>query len=187
HETPLAGPFDARPTLLGDSSLIGDSAGLAGGKQGFVASLNLGPPLARRGLTDLFSTRVERCSVLPASPSCDPPLRAGRLRLRPNPIRRGSRGRLTFRLSRAAGVSVVIERRTAGTRRGRRCVASKRRGRRCSRFRRKAVLSKDGRGGRNSLRIGTKRLPRGRYRARLRAVDAIGAGAPERRLRFRIR
>ena len=49
------------------------------------------------------------------------------------------------------------------------------------------MLSKDGRGGRNSLRVATKRLPKGRYRARMRAVDAIGVRSPERRLRFRIR
>ena len=187
QEVPLAAPFDARPTIAGDSSLIGDTAGLAGGKQGFIATLNLGPPLARGALTSLFSTQVERCSVVPASPRCDPRLRVSGVRLRPNSIRRRRRGRLTFRLSRAAGVSVVIERRSAGTRRGGRCAAPRRRGRPCARFRRKAVLSKDGRAGRNSMRIATKRLPKGRYRARVRAVDAIGARSAERRLGFRIR
>ena len=187
HEVPLAGPFNARPTLLGGSSLIGDTAGLAGARQGFAASFNLGPPLAPRGLTDLFSARVERCSVVPAAPRCDPPLRLSGLRLRPNSIRRGGRGRLNFRLSRPAGVSVAIERRSVGTRRGRRCVAPRRSGRRCSRFRRRAVLSKDGRAGRNSLPVGTKRLPRGRYRARARAVDAIGVRSRERRLAFTVR
>ena len=187
QEVPLAGPFNARPTLAGGSSLIGDTAGLAGARQGFVASFNLGPPLAPRGLSDLFSARAERCSVVPVAPRCDPPLRLSGLRLRPNPIRRGRRGRLTFRLSRAAGVSVAIERRRAGTRRGRRCGAPRRRGRRCFRFGRRAVLSKDGRAGRNSLRVATKRLPRGRYRARMRAVDAIGVRSRERRVAFRIR
>jgi len=187
HETPLAGPFDARPTLAGDSSLIGDTAGLAGRSHGFLATFNLGPPLARRGLTDLFSARVERCSVAPASPHCDPRLRLGAVRLRPNPVRRRRRARLSFRLSRPAGVSVAIERRVRGTRRGARCAGPRRRGRRCWRYRRSAVLSKDGRGGHNALRFGTKRLPRGRYRARVRAVDAIGMRSGERRLRFRIR
>ena len=125
--------------------------------------------------------------MVPASPRYNPRLRVSGVRLRPNSIRRRRRGRLTFRLSRAAGVSVVIERRSAGTRRGGRCAAPRRRGRPCARFRRKAVLSKDGRAGRNSMRIATKRLPKGRYRARVRAVDAIGARSAERRLGFRIR
>lgn len=187
HEEALAGPFDTRRTLRGDGSLIGDTGGLVGGKQGFVATFNLGPPLASNGLSDLFSARIERCSVLLSSGSCDPPLRLSRLRIRPRSIRHGRRARLSLRLSRAAGVAAVVERRRTGSRRGRRCVALRRRGRRCTRFARKRVLSIDGRAGRNSLSVATRRLPRGRYRIRVRAVDAIGSRSPERRLRFRVR
>ena len=187
REMPLAGPFDARPTLAGDSSFIGDTAGLAGSRHGFVATFNLGAPLARRGVTDLFSSRVERCSVVPSAAACDPPLRVRGLRVRPNPIPRRRRGRIAFRLSRPAGVSVQVELRGAGTRRGKRCAAPRPRGRRCVRFRRKAVLSRDGRAGSNSIGFSTRRLPKGSYRARVRAVDAIGVRSPERRVSFRIR
>lgn len=187
QEAPLTGPFDVRSTFSGDESLIGDTAGLAGTKDGFVATFNAGPPLARRGPTELFSARVQRCSVRVSAPVCDPPLGLGAVRLRPRRIRRGRAGRLSLRLSRPAGVSVLIERRLAGGRRGRRCVAPRRGRPRCTRFQRKRVLSFDGHAGRNSARVTARRLPRGRYRARVFAVDVIGGVSPERRVSFRIR
>jgi hypothetical protein len=96
--------------------------------------------------------------------------RAAALRRKP---KRGTTFRYT--LSEAARVSIAIERRlrgrTARYRRIGRLVAQKLAGRRSTRF---------------SGRLRGRPLRPGRYRARVVAVDSLGARSSPRRLRFRV-
>lgn len=105
----------------------------------------------------------------------------------------------TFRytLSEAARVTITIERTLPGRRarvRGRtRCLKPTRRNRRarkCSRYRRSGALSGQEQPGSQSTpfsgRLRGKALRPGRYRARIVALDSLGARSSERRLAFRV-
>jgi hypothetical protein len=100
------------------------------------------------------------------------------------------RGRFVFRLSGAAQVTITIEQRLRGRRRGRRCVRP-RPGlrRRCTRFRRRGRLFRAGRAGANRVfftgRIGRRALPAGRYRATITATNTGGPSRP-RTTNFRV-
>ena len=88
-------------------------------------------------------------------------------------------GRFRFRLSAAAQVKIVIQRKLAGRRRRERCVRP-RPGlrRRCVRYRRRGRLERDLQAGRKRVRfsgrIGRKPLAAGTYRALITAVNAGG-------------
>jgi hypothetical protein len=94
-----------------------------------------------------------------------------RVRFKPHRLRAGRRGKLSLRLSEKAKLTVLVQRRRHG------------------KFRRFATLVKLAVGpGPVKLRIGPKvkgkRLRRGRYRLRLRALDAAGNRSRTRRIGF---
>jgi uncharacterized repeat protein (TIGR01451 family) len=91
-----------------------------------------------------------------------------RVRLTKAVLRAGGRAALTFRLSERARVTFRVERRASG-----RWIAARRP------FRRRAA------GGRNRVRFAAARRI-GRYRVRVRALDADGYRSAERRARFRV-
>jgi hypothetical protein len=110
-------------------------------------------------------------------------------------VKRGT----TFRysLSEAAKVTITIERKLTGRRvkrKGKRVCAKptrkNRKKRKCTRYKRAGRLIADKQAGRQSTpfsgRFKGKALRRGRYRARIVAVDPQGARSAERRLSFRI-
>jgi hypothetical protein len=106
-------------------------------------------------------------------------------------LARGARFR--YRLSEAASVRVRIERRLAGRRVGKRCLAPRKRlrkRRRCTRHRLAGTVRFTGKPGRNSSffsgRIGKRALRRGRYRALLVATDPAGNRSRTRTVRFRV-
>jgi len=102
----------------------------------------------------------------------------GRRRTPVDALSRG--GAFRYRLNAAAQVTIVIQRKLAGRRRGRRCVAP-RPGlrRRCARYGRRGALRRNGRVGRNRVRfsgrIGRRALAPGAYRATITAVNAGGS------------
>jgi hypothetical protein len=89
---------------------------------------------------------------------------------------RGRRARFDFRLAAAARVRIVIARRVAGQRSGRRCVKPRRgrRARRCNRYVRVRTLRAAARAGGNSAALRTRSLAPGRYRATLTATNVAG-------------
>jgi hypothetical protein len=102
-----------------------------------------------------------------------------------------------YRLSEAALVTITIERQLPGRRvrvRGKnRCVKPTRRNshaRKCKRYRRAGKLSAREQAGSQSMpfsgRLRGRPLRPGRYRARIVAVDSLGAKSSERRLKFRV-
>jgi hypothetical protein len=103
-------------------------------------------------------------------------------------VKRGT----TFRyaLSEAATVTIVIERKARGGRVRGRCRKPARGRRPCTRWLRAVTLSPAEQAGRQSTFFGGRArgraLPPGRYRARIRARDGLGARSAERRLAFRI-
>jgi hypothetical protein len=107
---------------------------------------------------------------------------AGGLRLSPARIaRRGRRARpiprVTFTLSEAASVQLVLQRKIKGRRVGTRCSTRPRTGRRCTILRRALpVQTVAGKQGANSARLSSRvrRLARGDYRLSLVATDAAG-------------
>ena len=108
--------------------------------------------------------------------------------------RRAKRGsRIVIGLSEAATVRFTVQRRLRGRRRGRRCVAPKRApagAKRCVRWKRRGVLRREAKAGRNryrfSGRVRRRALRLGRHRLRAVAVDADGNRSRERRARFRV-
>jgi hypothetical protein len=97
--------------------------------------------------------------------------RITRVRFKPHRLRAGHRGRLSLRLSENAKLTVLVQRRKG------------------KRFRRFATIVRKSAGpGPLKLRIGPKvkgkRLRRGRYRLRLRALDAAGNRSRTRRIGF---
>jgi hypothetical protein len=106
-------------------------------------------------------------------------------------VKRGTTFR--YQLSEAAAVTIVIERKASGRRAGKRCVKPNRKNRKhhgCKRWIRAGTLRAAEASGSQSTaftgRFGRHALPRGRYRARIRAKDALGALSAERRLAFRV-
>jgi hypothetical protein len=106
-------------------------------------------------------------------------------------VKRGTR--FVYTVSEPAEVRIVIERSLPGRRSGKRCVkptARNRGARRCRRYRKVTTLRTPAPAGRRATRfsgrVRRRALARGRYRARLVAIDPAGGRSPERRLRFRI-
>lgn len=97
-------------------------------------------------------------------------------KLSPGSVVRGRRARFTFRLTAAARARIIIDRRAAGQRRGRRCVKPRRgrRARRCSRYVRVRTLRATARAGSSIVALRTRSLAPGRYRATLTAANAAG-------------
>lgn len=110
---------------------------------------------------------------------------------RPGAARAPKGTRFRYTLSQDAKVTVTVERKASGRRKGRRCVKP-RAGlrRRCTRFVRQGALTKQSPTGANSLpfsgKLGRRTLKPGRYRARLVAVNAAGQRSKESRLSFTI-
>jgi hypothetical protein len=101
-------------------------------------------------------------------------------------------GRFRYTLNRAARVTIVIQRRLAGRRKGRRCVRPTKRlrcNRRCARYQRRGALTRSGRAGPNTVafsgRIGSRALAPGFYRATIKATNTAGS-SPPRRTTFKI-
>jgi hypothetical protein len=102
--------------------------------------------------------------------------------------------RIRFELSEAAKVVATFERKTAGIRSGKRCVAKSRKhrhGKACTRYVRAGTLTRRSEpAGADAIaftgRLGKHRLAAGRYRMRLRATDAAGNGSREETASFRI-
>jgi hypothetical protein len=98
-----------------------------------------------------------------------------------------------YRLSEAAVVTIKLQRRVAGRRKGGRCVRPTRelaRAKRCNRYVAAGKLTRAGAPGRVSVpfsgRIGRRALPLGSYRATLRAADSAGNRSAPSRVTFRI-
>ena len=135
-----------------------------------------------------------------ASPAlCTEAVRLTRLTMSKRRFRRRGRRAARFRytLSEPATVRIRIERARAGRRvrrnGKRRCVRptrQNRRRRRCTRYRFVARLSANEAAGRQSTRfsgrVRGRRLRPGRYRVRVRAIDAQGTESAERRITFRV-
>jgi Tol biopolymer transport system component len=109
--------------------------------------------------------------------------------------RRAKRGTtFRFRLSENAAVRIVVARKLAGRRKGKRCVAPTRklrRAKRCSRFKTRHTLrrAKDVAGLNRiaySGRVGRTKLRPGTYRATLTATDAAGNRSRARTVSFRV-
>jgi hypothetical protein len=98
--------------------------------------------------------------------------------------------RFVYTLSAPAKVTITIQRKAAGRKKGKRCVKP-RRGlhKRCTRYVRKGALTAQSKAGQNSVAFSGKlrrhKLSPGKYRATLVAVDSAGRSKP-RRLSFTI-
>jgi hypothetical protein len=106
-------------------------------------------------------------------------------------VKRGTTFR--YELSEAATVTIVIERKASGRRAGKRCVKPNRKNRKhhgCKRWVKTGTVRAAEQSGSQSTaftgRFGKHALAPGRYRARIRAKDALGALSAERRLAFRV-
>jgi hypothetical protein len=98
-----------------------------------------------------------------------------------------------YRLSEAAVVTIKVQRRVAGRRKGGRCVKPTRklaRAKRCNRYVAAGKLTRAGVPGKVSVpfsgRIGRRALPLGNYRATLTATDLAGNRSAPSRVTFRI-
>ena len=105
----------------------------------------------------------------------------------------GPGARVSYVLAKPANVVFTVQRKLAGRRAGRRCVApraSNRRARRCVRTRRFGSFREQGVEGTNVLRfsgrVGGRRLAPGRYQLVAVASDATGTRSKPRTLNFRI-
>ena len=83
--------------------------------------------------------------------------------------------RFSVRLSEAASLRVTIEKRTAGKRKGKKCLAPKkgRSGKKCVRYVKVRSFRKAGKAGDNTVSMGKKLKPAS-YRLSLAAVDTAG-------------
>jgi hypothetical protein len=98
--------------------------------------------------------------------------------------------KIRFTLSEAAAVSLRIQRRTTGHRKGKKCLAKRRTGKRCTIYKTKGTLKRSGRAGANSVafsgRIGARKLAKGRYRIVATATDTAGNKAKQKTAAFRV-
>jgi hypothetical protein len=116
---------------------------------------------------------------------------AQRRRSRRRPVPRGTT--IRFTLSEPATVTIVIKRKLAGRRRGRRCVKPTRRlrrARRCTRLRPAGTLTRKSALGASAVRftgrVGRRRLAAGKYAAVLSARDAADNVSTKRTLAFTV-
>jgi hypothetical protein len=98
--------------------------------------------------------------------------------------------KIKFTLSEAAKVSLKIQRKSTGHRKGSKCLAKRRTGKRCTLYKTKGTLRRNGRAGANSVafsgRIGARKLAKGRYRITVTATDAAGNKARPRTVTFKV-
>jgi hypothetical protein len=100
---------------------------------------------------------------------------------------RSGRARLTFTLSEAAKVTVVVRRILVGRSVGGRCRLHATRGQRCLVSLRRATLRLSGKRGVDSFRLRMRPLPAGRHSATLVARDAAGRRSRAYKVTFRVR
>jgi Tol biopolymer transport system component len=178
-------PSDGDSTFSSDITATGDCVAFQG------ASTNLDDGFASADF-DAIHMRVLRneCPIpLPVAPSpatanpiSAPGAKAAvlsRLSIKPSRFRVTGRRRgttISFRLDKAARVTLTVERLLAGRRRQGRCRAKQRTGRKCTVARRAGRFAMNGRKGANTRKfrgvLARNRLPPGRYR--LRAQPAGG-------------
>jgi hypothetical protein len=168
-------PAAADYSLLPNSPLVdrGASSAVVPGERDLA-----GAPRSRDGNGDCVAVpdigAYERPSVTPCHPKTVPDTTAPeitRVRFKPHKLRVRRRGKLTLRLSEKATLTAVVQRRRHG------------------KWRAFAKIVRKAAGpGPVKLRIGPKvkgkRLKRGRYRIRLRAVDAAGNRSKTSRVGF---
>jgi Tol biopolymer transport system component len=115
-----------------------------------------------------------------------------KLRITPSKLHRTSRkgAKIRFTLSEAASVSLRIELKGKGRKKGSRCVTKRRTGKRCTLYKAKVTLKRSGKAGVNTVafngRAGKKKLAKGSYRITATAVDAAGNRAKKKTVSFRI-
>ncbi|HKN95129.1 MAG TPA: choice-of-anchor Q domain-containing protein [Thermoleophilaceae bacterium] len=175
------------PALPGEVDLDGSARAL---------SANCGAPVPDIGAFEFVPAFVPPCTPTPPPQIVAPAL--SHVRMTHKRFRVGSPGaarapkgtRFVYTLSAPAKVTITIERRAAGRKKGRRCVKP-RRGlhKRCTRYIRKGVLTRQSPAGQSSVpfsgRIRRRALSPGRYQARLVAVNAAGR-SKQQRLSFSI-
>ena len=87
-------------------------------------------------------------------------------------------------------MSLKIERKGKGRKKGSKCVAKRRTGKRCTLYKAKGTLKRSGKAGANTVafsgRIGKKKLAKGRYRITATATDSAGNKAKKRTVSFRV-
>jgi hypothetical protein len=201
------------PLLAGDFSLLAGSPLIDRGDPGSVLAAELdlaGRPRSLDGSGDCVAQpdigaferpQAHACGSSPPAPNKAPSLSSVSVTNRvfapvrkahsSRKVKRGTRFR--YRLSEPARVTIVIERKLKGRKRGRKCVAPTRKNRhrkRCTRYKRVTTLRASRPAGKGSTafsgRVHGKALKPGRYRARLRATDSLGARSKEKRISLRI-
>ncbi len=87
-------------------------------------------------------------------------------------------------------MSLKIERKGKGHKKGKKCLAKRHTGKRCTIYTAKGTLKRTGKSGSNSVtfsgRIGKKKLPKGSYRITATATDTAGNKAKKKTATFRI-
>lgn len=157
-------------------------------------SANCGAPVPDIGAFERVPAFIPPCAPTPTPQTAAPALSHvhmthKRFRVGSPGAARAPRGtRFVYTLSASAKVTITIERRAAGRRKGRRCVKPRPGLRkRCTRYVRKGALSVQSAAGQSSVpfsgRIRRRALSPGRYQARLVAVNAAGR-SKQRRLNF---
>jgi hypothetical protein len=98
--------------------------------------------------------------------------------------------KIKFNLSEAAKVTLRIERKSKGHKKGKKCLAKRKTGKRCTIYKAKGTLKRSGKAGSNSVafsgRVGKKKLAKGRYRVTATATDAAGNKSKKKTATFRI-
>jgi hypothetical protein len=114
------------------------------------------------------------------------------LKVTPSKLHRGSKKgvKITFKLSEAAKVSLKIELKGKGRKKGSKCLATRRTGKRCTLYKAKATLRRSGKLGANTIafsgRIGKHRLANGSYRITATATDPAGNKAKRKTATFNV-
>ena len=87
-------------------------------------------------------------------------------------------------------MSLKIERKGKGRKKGKKCLAKRSTGKRCTLYKAKGTLKRTGKSGANSVtfsgRIGKKKLAKGRYRITATATDTAGNKAKKKTVTFRV-
>ncbi len=168
-----------------------------------IPSAPTGPPTPGASYVTNFGTEDPGAAPAPAPAAATGPAPTIAVSLSPSSFPAASSGppssptgagaRISYVLAKPANVVFTVQRRLAGRRSGRRCVApraSNRRARSCTRTRRLGAFREQGAAGTNVLRfrgrIGGRRLAPGRYQLVAVATDATGSASRPRTLSFRI-